>query len=159
MEVHGSESLFKGCLLSPKAWRWWQPEGLPAFFFLSLYLSCAKYTYKHTTAYTYMCTNTQLHTLYWHVQTKKPTHTTSASQLASALIPPWKRIIFLAGCFFFVYCEPTKALSAANHCMSKSDVPQSLKKNNNKEIKMKGLCDNLLEFRLPFSIWTITNFF
>lgn len=41
---------------------------------------------------------------------------TSASQLVPALISPWKRILSQQDAFFFVYCEQTQALSAANHC-------------------------------------------
>lgn len=132
------------CLQSMEMVAAWGPA---CFFFLSLYPSCAKYTHKQTQR-THTCVQITNSTHCTDMYKQKPTHKkdsalsqTSASQLASALISPWKRIIFSLFILFFVYCEQTKALSAANHCVSNSDLPQSLK---------KGFSDNLLKFRLPF---------
>lgn len=98
-----------------KAWRRWQPEGLPAFCSLSLYLSCAKHTQTHMNTHTHMCTNTRpTHCTDTCKQKKKPPHKkesalsqTSASQLASALVSPRKRIIFQLDAFsLFIVSRP-----------------------------------------------------
>lgn len=89
--LHGGAalaSLFKRCLLSIK-----QGDGVSLGpFLLSLYASRAKH---------------QLETLH----NLKPTHKkdfsqTSASQLASALISPWNRVIFQLGALaLFIVCR------------------------------------------------------
>lgn len=110
--MHSSASLFKRMLTVSKARRWRQPEGLPAFFSLAPFPCCAKYTQTHTHTST-KCTNTKS-THRADTYKQKPTHKkepalsqTSASQLASALISPRKRIIFQLDAFsLFIVSRP-----------------------------------------------------
>ena len=117
-----------------KAWRWWQPEGLPAFSSLSQYLSCAKYTQvcvRNAHKRVHTSTRVQIGSLHTVLtRYKQKTHTQErvcAFTNISLSISFWTHFsleenYFSAGCFFFVYCAQTKALSAANHCMSNSQT-------------------------------------
>lgn len=86
---------------------------------------------------------------------QKPTHKkesalsqTSASQLASALISPWKRIIFQLDAFsLFIVSRPKPYQQLITACQIHRLTAVTLKK---KEEKKTDLVNNLLKFRLPF---------
>lgn len=151
MEVHSSACLFKGCLLSPKHG---DDDSLRACL-LSVPSPCIYLvlnTHKRTWIHTRTCVQIRaLHTALTHAN-KKKTHTqerVGAFTNISLSISFCTRFsseenYFSAGCFFFVYCEQTKALSAANHCMSNSQTYCSHFK------KKKDSVNHFLKFRLPF---------
>lgn len=144
--------IFKGCLLSPK-----HGDGgslracLLSFPLLCIYL--ALNTHKNTHRRTYTSTRVQiqsLHTVLTHTNkthTEERLHASTDISLSISFCTHFSSLeenYFSARCFFFVYCEQTKALSAANHWMSNSATCCS----HMKKKKKKHSVNNLLKVQI-----------